>query len=169
MDSPIKPIPWYVPVAFLTLGAMSTAVGSWLGWTTWAFLTTSLRVEGTVTEVVQVRSNTDSPGNIQERSFAPVFKYETDGRTYRIQSKVSSSSPSYAVGDRVFVRYLPHRPEDGRIDSFWENWVGTLVFGGGGVIFTAVGLGTALARRHVIREDGIQSKYQASGQTRFRM
>src|SRR5215470_5572131 len=110
MKTPNKPVPWYIPIAFMTLGVLSAAVGSWLAWSSWTFLSSSKRVEATITDLVEIKSNTDSPGTLRERSFAPVFEYDVDGHTYRIQSRVSSSVPSYAVGDKVLARYLPDRP-----------------------------------------------------------
>jgi hypothetical protein len=151
MTTPNKPVPWYIPIALLTLGVLSALLGAWLAWSSWTFLFTSKRVEGTVTDLVEVKSNTDSPGTLRERSFAPAFEYQAEGRAYRIQSKVSSSAPSYSVGDKVPVRYPPDRPGEGRIDSISDNWVLPLVFGGGGLVFLAVGLGMAVARRRVAR------------------
>src|SRR5438270_204790 len=44
------------------------------------------------------------------------------------------------------------RPGEGGLDSFAENWLGPLVFGGGGLLFTGVGVGLLVARRRALRE-----------------
>jgi hypothetical protein len=61
---------------------------------------------------------------------------------------VASNLPLYATGDRVRLLYKTNEPEVAFIDSFFERWLGPLVFTGGGGFFLAVLL---VMTRHKIR------------------
>lgn len=44
-------------------------------------------------------------------SYAPVFTYEFDGKTYNVQSRVYSQTPKYNVGEKVALKIDPSDPE----------------------------------------------------------
>lgn len=50
------------------------------------------------------------------------------------------STPSFDIGERVTVYYDPQNLERARIDSFEQNWIGSLILGGIGAVFLALGL-----------------------------
>jgi hypothetical protein len=149
MSPPVKRISWLFIVPFLLLGLVGTAIGVGLAWSSWSNLCDAQRTEGAVVELARVEPP-KNPGKGQppnpKPGFAPVVQYHVGDQTYRIRGKVSSSSPAYTVGEKVNVLYPVDKPADGRIDSFAENWLAPLAFGGGGLLFSLVGFGMLLSR-----------------------
>jgi hypothetical protein len=161
MAASVKAVPRVVIFACLGLGLVSLGVGALLGRSAWNRQRESQRAEGTVVELVRIEpsGNTGTTGQrLDEKpSYAPVVQYQVGGNIYRIRSKVSSETPSYSVGESVSVLYPPDNPSDGRIDSFAENWLLTLLFAGGGLLFLVFALALFLAR--------LRSARTASGAT----
>jgi hypothetical protein len=62
----------------------------------------------------------------------------------RIQSDGMQAYERYQVGDRLRVFYDPQRPEDARLDLFWELWIGPVMLG---ALAAIMGLITALIAR----------------------
>ncbi|MBV7562914.1 DUF3592 domain-containing protein [Pseudomonas sp. sia0905] len=63
-----------------------------------------------------------------------------DGTLGEYQSSTCSTPPSFDIGERVTVYYDPQNLERARIDSFEQNWMGSLILGGIGAVFLALGL-----------------------------
>ncbi|MFB4369214.1 MULTISPECIES: DUF3592 domain-containing protein [unclassified Pseudomonas] len=63
-----------------------------------------------------------------------------DGILGEYQSSTCSTPPSFDIGERVTVYYDPQNLERARIDSFEQNWMGSLILGGIGAVFLALGL-----------------------------
>jgi preprotein translocase subunit SecF len=62
--------------------------------------------------------------------YAPRVRFTSaDGRQVVFVSSVASSSPSYAEGDRVQVRYRPDRPAQAQIDTVGDVWFDAIVVG----------------------------------------
>jgi hypothetical protein len=101
------------------------------------FAAGAVHAEGTVVRLVA----TDNKG-----SKAPLVRYEVEGTTYEFQSSISSTTPGYAVGQKVPVMYRPENPGAGQIDSFFERWLMPIVLGVFGLVFTLVGCGMLFAR-----------------------
>ena len=55
------------------------------------------------------------------------------------KSSVGSNPPSYRVGDTVEIYYDPTYPYSTQINDFWSNWLGVVVLGFMGIIFTFLG------------------------------
>lgn len=71
----------------------------------------------------------------------PTASFTTlDGTLGEYHSSTCSTPPAFAIGERVAVYYDPQNPERARIDSFTENWIGSLIVGGIGLIFLLIGL-----------------------------
>jgi hypothetical protein len=155
MQSAAKPIPLVFIIPFLAMGLTFAGIGVATGWSRWNALAHARRVDGKVVDVVRAEGHKAAGPKTRPASnkptFAPVVEYEVDGQTYRIQGAVSSSSPSYAVGDTVGVVFPADKPSEGSIDSFSEKWLGPLVFGGGGLVFALVGVGMVWARVRSVR------------------
>ncbi len=91
-------------------------------------------------EVVGMQDRIGS--NQRNRVYYPVLRYRTQqGATKEVVSSVGSSPPRYKEGDSVVILYDPAKPEDVRIHSFVNVWIGPLVLGVLGVILTLVGAG----------------------------
>lgn len=52
-----------------------------------------------------------------EGAYAPVFKYEVDGKEYEDKSSLSTDPPKYEVGDEIEVHYNPDKPEEYYVDK----------------------------------------------------
>ncbi len=63
-----------------------------------------------------------------------------DGTLGEYHSGTCSTPPSFDIGERVMVYYDPQNLERARIDSFEQNWIGSLILGGIGAVFLALGL-----------------------------
>lgn len=71
----------------------------------------------------------------------PTVSFTTlDGTLGEYRSSTCSTPPAFAIGERVAVYYDSQDPERARIDSFTENWIGSLIVGGIGLIFLLIGL-----------------------------
>ena len=100
-----------------------------------AFLRGSVEVSG---EVIRLERSKDR--GQYAYTYAPVFSFTTsDGETYTVISGISSSPPSFSVGEPVRVRYTPANPADARIHSFFQTWGKTVISGAIGVAFVVVG------------------------------
>ncbi len=75
----------------------------------------------------------------------PVFEYEFNGNTYDYQSSVSSSPPSYELGEEVMIYVNTEDPHDILINTFSDRWFGITLFGIMGSIFFLIGV--AVLRR----------------------
>ena len=107
-----------------------------------SFRQTAFPTEGQVVELIR-----DTSGD--GVSYAPVVEYRAmDGRTYRGQTHISSSSYNYRIGERVRILYAPEDTGEVRIDTFFSLY-------GIGAIFAAVGavflLILSIARRRIAR------------------
>lgn len=71
----------------------------------------------------------------------PTVSFTTlDGTLGEHYSSTCSTPPSFDIGERVAVYYDPQNPERAHIDSFGQNWLGSLIVGGIGSVFLALGL-----------------------------
>jgi hypothetical protein len=107
------------------------------------FLRRSVTVQGRVVGLKPVRG-----GQNNTLSYAPVFRFDVPGRHMAtVVSHTSSSPPVFQVGDMVTVHYEQGHPEGAVIDSFGQLWLGDLVFGGVGAVFTCISLLLVVAVR----------------------
>ncbi|MCR4031309.1 MULTISPECIES: DUF3592 domain-containing protein [Flavobacterium] len=98
-----------------------------------AFLAKAETVQGTVTELIPKRSK-------ESTTYSPVFSFTTKtGQTIMHHSSVSSSPPSYDVGEKVEVFYDPENPNKAEIKGFVSLWLGVLILGVVGTVFFLIG------------------------------
>ncbi|TBU75238.1 DUF3592 domain-containing protein [Phytopseudomonas daroniae] len=75
----------------------------------------------------------------------PTVSFMTlDGTLGEYHSSTCSNPPSFDIGERVALYYDPQSPERARIDSFGQNWLGSLIVGGIGSVFLLIGLALVL-------------------------
>ena len=99
------------------------------------FLRRSVATHGRVVENVELVDR-------DSRTYAPVFEFaDATGKTHRVQSRVSSNPPDFAVGQPIGIRYERNHAEDARPDSFGQLWATTFVLGVAGAVLLGVGLG----------------------------
>jgi hypothetical protein len=111
------------------------------------FLQTAIPVRGVVVENVY-RESSGNNNNGPSWSYYPHVQFRTtDGQAIDFVSSTGSSPPSYSVNQPVTVLYDPQQPYKASINSFGQLWVGPLVLGILGVVFTAPGIGFMVWKR----------------------
>ena len=146
---PIRPIPFYLVLLFLALiGAMLLVVGVMSGASSWAFASRAIRTQGTVVRHDNriLRSGVDGRRTSNTKCRA-VVSYQVGGKSYDVFGPVQAQPNVQAwpkvspIGSQVTVLYDPDRPEEAVVESFSEQWAGTLVYGGVGLPFLLLGSG----------------------------
>jgi len=101
----------------------------------------ALKTEGVVVDFAQHRSDENSI------TYSTVVEFKDQNEhIIRFSSSISSSSPGYHRGNQVTVFYNPDNPQEAQIDSFMENWFGTIILGGLGALFTLLGAGFLISQ-----------------------
>jgi len=88
--------------------------------------TNSLLQEGikTTAVVVKMVSSSSSDGT----TYRPIFEFTDRGNTVRTyKSSVSSSPPSYKVGDKVKIVYNPKEDDEVKTITFWGLYRWTII------------------------------------------
>ena len=103
------------------------------------FLKQAESAPGTVVRLLESRSSSSSSNSTM---YTPVVQF-TDKRGSEIEftSSISSSPPSYDVGEEVEVLYTPSTPQDARIKGFFSLWGVATILGALGGVFAGIGLG----------------------------
>ena len=98
------------------------------------FIETSIKTSGVVIGLEESTSSSSSSSSI---SYAPTVKYQdAEGNEYVFTSNISSSPPSYDVGEEVIIMYNPNNPSDAQIKSIFGQWIIVWILGGiGGIHF----------------------------------
>ncbi len=129
----------FISVLFfiIGLGLLAAAFAFWRSFAN--FQARATRTEGTVTELSYHHS---SKGG----SYYPEVEFKTpDGRIVHFSGSTGSNPSSYSRGEHVQVLYDPASPEQAKIDSFSEKWLGPLLLGGLGLGFALIGGGMLFA------------------------
>jgi Protein of unknown function (DUF3592) len=157
---------WIFGGVFLIVG-LGMLTGGFFIWRAHAdFAAHAVSADGEVTDLAY-RSSSKSGG-----TYSPVVQFTTpDGKIVHMTGSTGSSSPSYARGDHVRVLYDRANPERAQIDSFMEQWFGTLILGGMGLVFSLVGggiVGAQVRQRKVrgwLAQNGmrVQAKFDGVG------
>lgn len=118
-SEPVKKKPRQLGCAFilLPLSAVILAIASvWYTYTSYTFLTTGVKVQGTVIRLTS--SNSDG-----STTYSPVFSYTYEGQPYEYESINSSNPPTNKVGDVETLLINPDNPSKARQNNFWELWL----------------------------------------------
>ncbi|HET9862329.1 MAG TPA: DUF3592 domain-containing protein [Steroidobacteraceae bacterium] len=147
---------------FLGVGALMLVGAALLCIDTRRFIAHAQDATGTVVELREVRS--DDGGS----TWKPVVRFTAaDGRDVTFASRVSSSPPSYDVGETVPVLYRPEEPGEARIRGFGSLWFGASILGGLGLLFAALGGGLLFARRASRKKQHYLMAYGNAVETEF--
>jgi hypothetical protein len=112
----------------------AVALGAALYWADYlhTYIEKSVRTHGTI--VSQKSSTSDG-----STTYAPIIEFTPyKSETIRFTSNISSSSPSWNVGDRVFVFYDPQNSSDAMMDRGWFNYFFQLILGLVGIVVFSV-------------------------------
>ena len=130
----VRSIPW-----LLLGGGLASLAGAGaclLG--TRRFLRRALPAPGKVAELLCEHSRHLSRGPCVV--YRPVVTFSLpSGEEVRFKSTVAGYPPPLRHGQAVTVLYDPDRPQDARIRSFQDLWLGPLILGGLGLVFTSAG------------------------------
>jgi hypothetical protein len=114
------PPPWI----FQSAGALCALIGIAFGCYSVSFAFGTVEVQGTVVRI---------------ESGSPVVQYDVQGKTHEYKSSISSTSPSYRVGEKVSVLYRLRDPAAVQINTFTDRWLFPTAFTTGGIIFILLG------------------------------
>lgn len=129
---------WIAGGILALIGTIFLCVGGIFGWKIVEFAQGSERVVGKVVRMVHGHGN----GNGSK----PVVRYVVGGKPYEVEGTISSSPPSFRVGDEATVIYKTDDPNRAQIDSFVERWLFLLVFGGIGALLALIGWSILLVK-----------------------
>ena len=125
-------------------GLLFVGAGLAIGLLHWRDLTT---YTGRATGVVIDFHTRISTGKSHGPSYAPVVRFTTaNGEPEQFTSSLATNPPRFQIGQPVPVAYDPANPNHATIDSFLDNWIAPLMFGGPGLIVFLMGLTLARAR-----------------------
>jgi Protein of unknown function (DUF3592) len=134
---------------FIALGALFLGGALIDAYFTQKFVRESVTTDGAV-----VGLNPTHRARKRRVTYAPVFRFVTeDGRPVTVVSHTSSNPPAFNLGEAVKVHYKKDHPENAKIDSFGQLWLGDIVFGSVGAIFTGIGVLILLATAKRNRRD----------------
>ena len=119
-----------VGTVFSGLGLAFILTGVFFYQNTRTFLSHSETTTGVVTDLIRSSSG----------SYTPVVRFETpEGDAITFPGSVGSNPPAHRIGEEIKVHYRPENPRRARIDSFFQLWFFSALFGGMGVVFGSIG------------------------------
>jgi hypothetical protein len=120
---------------------MLLASGLWY-WSSVQFRGGAVRAEGTVVRIkVTGYRDSNTRGGPVKQMYDPIVTFRTaEGHETEITGLGVGGEAAYKVGEHVPVLYPPEHPEDGKIDSDQEFWLGPMVCAIFGALFTGAGL-----------------------------
>ncbi len=116
-----------------------------------AFLVVNTRhLEQTATRVSGQVVGLDSTG----RTYHPVVEFRTPaGQRIRFTSSAGSNPPAFHPGETVTVLYESGKPWAAHILCFTDLWLGPVVLGVLGTVFTAIPVGILLTQAQIRKRD----------------
>ncbi|WP_330458381.1 DUF3592 domain-containing protein [Streptomyces sp. NBC_00820] len=145
--------PWWITLGVTAFGLLFLTIGCALTWQSISFLTGADRARGTVVSV-EWRTDHDSySGSSRHRKrnspmAYPVVEFTpANGPSRTFESSSGANPPSYDEGDDVEVLYRADAPGDARINSFGDLWLAPVIFGGFGLLATAIPMTIVVLRR----------------------
>lgn len=127
-------------LSFASLGALALMAAAFFRQRTRRFISESVQAYG---EVVELQESIDDGSPI----YAPVVRYTAgDGVARQFVHHTASRPPSYAVGQRVEIRYHPERPQDARMAGRSSLYLGSIISALIAAAFFLVALLTAVTQ-----------------------
>jgi hypothetical protein len=119
---------------WFTTGLCLVALALGFGGQTGVFLMRSVTATGTIVR------RSPSIKNTNRLLDAPTFSFTAeDGESYTVTSGVSTIPPEFAIGQKVKAFYEKYHPKSAKLDSFWQLWFLSFLFGILGIFFTGAG------------------------------
>ncbi len=129
---------------FLGFGALVALFGAVALLSSAQFMLRSVSSEGLVVAFQEPqkssKSKSDSGATKVDPPVAPVIEFApAGGKPVRITGGWFEKKPTFALGDRVPVRYHPDNPQTAIVDVFGETWAFALAFLALGSVFLLAG------------------------------
>lgn len=132
---------WVVGIVFFLVGVGMLTGGFFLWRSNASFAAHAVHADGVVTDL-DYQSSSKGKG-----TYHPLVDFTAANGTVVHYTSSSGSNPAaYSRGDHVAMLYDPANPEHAQIDSFMENWFGTLMLGAFGLVSTLIGGGIIWSR-----------------------
>lgn len=127
----------------LALGAVCLLLGAYLASQTMEFNQNALRANGTVVRYLETRDG-------EKTIYRPMVRFTTPaGDIVTFAGQLSAGSKRFEIGTEVPVVYPFGMPQQGRISTFTDNWLGATIAGVIGLVALVAGV---FIRRGVRRE-----------------
>jgi Protein of unknown function (DUF3592) len=130
---------------FVLVGGVMLIGAAFAAANTRSFLAHAIRTEGKVV-ALQPRHSTNTSSNSSTTSsssasltFAPLVRFTHAGQVIDFTASAARNPPAYHVGEVVPVLYEETAPFKARIDSFFSLWGSSIIVGGLGTVFLAIG------------------------------
>ena len=140
-----------VALAFLIVGLGLLTAGVISYFHTRTFVSAAIRTTAAVIDLESRSSSGGHGGYIAVLSFIDKI-----GQTQKTRTQNAQNPAPVTVGQKVGILYLPSDPESAKIESFNGLWLTTLLLGGAGVAFFAMGLIALLSIRRLNQEEEAQ-------------
>lgn len=115
---------WFLGLNLLCI--VFAALAIWLGWRSYTLTASGEVTEGTVVKLLEEDVSFTT-------SFTPIFEFQANGETYRVQSQNSyrwwNRYLGISEGSQIEVRYDPANPQTAEINSFWAVWNDPIILG----------------------------------------
>jgi hypothetical protein len=106
------------------------------------FEETAVKTSGRVIDLIEKRRS-----GSRSATYSPVVIYEDDrGMQHQYVPGFSSNPPAFDIGESIEMHYDPRKPGDAKIAG-WHEYIGGLITGGLGLIFSLIGIGYHAARK----------------------
>ena len=103
-----------------------------------------------LTDLQVVLNGEKTIATVVDSPHKPVFEYEVAGEVYTYESSVSSTPPSYHLGEEVDIYVDPDHPHDVLIDTFIDRWFAVTIFSSMALIFFLISIGISRVFDRVI-------------------
>ena len=124
-------------IVFILIGMIFLTVGGFfLGLLFREKAVCSFETKGEVVELVE-RNKTNNKGR-ERKSYAAVYSYEFEGKTYKYQSSVYSLPAQFSVGEKVTVMVNPDDPNEIYVPESNVEWILGWIIAGVGILITSV-------------------------------
>lgn len=98
----------------------------------------AIHAQGTVVDFDTYEGpSSDEDESANTTFYMPVFEYEVNGQLYQEKGN-STSSPGYALGEKVQILIDPADPQKVLVNTFRERWLVPLIFCGASLIMIFV-------------------------------
>lgn len=116
-----------VGIIFSVVGFLLLSIAFVFGFRDYKFTTSALPITGRVVSIQP------------PPSYAPVIQYTMSGTTYTATGEQLSSDRVFVVGQDVELLVDPRKPQEAKLNSFFDRWFVVVMLASIGLLFSIVG------------------------------